>query len=177
MYSCGEFTYENKEDDKMTIKDLVQYTGSPLSRILATRGFNDVINEFDKLIDSWDLDMKTFTDLQPKCSFPKINIVETDTAYEVEIAIAGFGKEDISLELKDNCLLIKADKKEEVSEKDGNKKYLMREISSRSFRRAVNFPKDILKSDISCSHKDGVVKCVLKKETENNSESVEIKID
>lgn len=151
-------------------KDLTPYTGSQLGNMLRVGRFGDIFEEFDKLFKGWDLDMRAFTDLQPKAKFPKINVAETDEGFEVEVAIAGFEKDDISLELKDNCLLIKADKQVEVKEED--KKYLMREITSRSFRRALNLPKKVLTDDIECSHKDGIITCTLKKEP-----PVEIKDD
>lgn len=148
----------------MTKKDLTVYSGSPLSELFKVSRFGDITKRFDDLWKIWDYDMQTFMDLQPKTAFPKINVAETDTSYEVEVALAGFEKEDINMELKDNCLYIMADKKEEVSSEDSDKKYLMREISSRSFRRALNLPKKVEENDIECSFKDGTVRCVLKKE-------------
>lgn len=158
----------------MEKKDLTIYPGSYMSRLFDLSRFGDFFNEFDKVFKGWDLDMKSFTDMQPKTSFPKINVSETDDAYEVEVALAGFNKEDISLEIKDNCLLIKADKKEEISEE--GKKYLMREISSRSFRRALNLPSKILTNDIKCVHKDGIITCTLSKEKRKIDKDT-IKID
>lgn len=158
-------------------KDLALYSGSPMSRLFGVSRFSDVFDEFDRLFKGWDLDMRAFTDLQPKSAFPKINVAETDETFEVEVALAGFDKEDINMELKDNCLLIKADKKEEISEEGEDKKYLMKEISSRSFRRALNFPKKVLVDDIKCTHKDGVITCVLKKEVQALPEDDTFKID
>lgn len=158
-------------------KDLTLYSGSPMRRLFEISRFGDIFDEFDKLWKHWDLDMKTFADMQPKSAFPKVNVSETDSEYEVEVALAGFDKEDISMELKDNCLCIMADKKEEVSDEDSEKKYLMKEISSRSFRRALNFPAKIMTDDIECSHKDGVIKCILKKDKPEEIEDNTIKID
>ena len=157
------------------MKDLTVFTGSPLSRLMDFRRFDDMFKGFDDAFKHWDLDMKTFTEMQPKGSFPKVNVAETDEAYEVEVALAGFDKEDISMELKDNCLCIKADKKEEISNED--KKYLMREISSRSFRRALNLPSKVMTDDIKCTHKDGVITCVLKKEPPVIEQDDIVKID
>jgi HSP20 family protein len=140
-----------------------------------SRRFGDMFRAFDDAFRHWDLDMKTFTEMQPKSSFPKVNVSETDEAFEVEVALAGFDKEDISMELKDNCLCIKADKKEEVSEED--KRYLMKEISSRSFRRALNLPTKVKVDDIKCTHKDGVISCVLQKDIPQIEEDETIKID
>jgi HSP20 family protein len=161
----------------MTKKDLTLYSGSPMRRLFEISRFGDIFEEFDKLWKSWDLDMKTFTDMQPKAAFPKINVSETDDKYEVEVALAGFDKEDISMELKGNCLCIMADKKEEISEEDEEKKYLMKEISSRSFRRAVNFPTKVMTDDIECTHKDGIITCTLEKDVPViKDDTVKIKI-
>ena len=158
-------------------KDLVNYSASPLRRLFEIGRFGDIFDEFDKLWNSLDIDVKTFSDLQPKSIFPKVNVAETDDTYEVEVALAGFDKEDICMEIKDNALFIKADKKEEVSDEDSDKKFLMREISSRSFRRVLNIPKKVLYDDIDCSHKDGVLKCILKKEKIALPEDNTVKID
>lgn len=159
----------------MTKKDLTVWSDSPVGRLLNARRFSDIFREFDNSFRDWNLDMKTFTDLQPKAKFPKVNVIEADEAYEVEIAIAGFDKEDVSLELKDNCLYIKADKTEEVS--DEGRKYLMKEISSRSFRRALSLPARVLTDDIVCNSKDGVITCVLKKEAVQIPEDDIVKIE
>lgn len=156
-------------------KDLSLYTGPYLDRIFGTRGLLDMIPDAGKFWKDWNYDMKVFSDLQPKTNFPKINVIETDDGYEVEIALAGFDKEDLSLEIKDNCFCIKATKKEENSEE--SKKYLMKEISSKSFRRALSFPKKILTDNIGCTYKDGIVSCVFKKEVEKAPEDSTIKIN
>lgn len=143
-----------------------------LSRFFGASRFEDIFDNFWK---DWTLDMRAFADLQPKSSFPKINVVETDEEYEVEIALAGFDKDDLSLELKDNCLLIKADKKEESEDKD--KKFLMREISSRSFRRMLKFPVKVDSDKIDCSFENGIVNCIIGKEDIEKDDLVKIKID
>lgn len=148
----------------MTKKDLTIYSGSPLSELFRVSRFGDMLKNFDSLWKNWDYDMQIFTDLQPKTAFPKVNVAETDDLYEIEVALAGFEKEDINMELKDNCLYIMADKKEETLNENYDKKYLMKEISSRSFRRALNLPKKVEEDSVECSFKDGTVKCILKKE-------------
>lgn len=161
----------------MAKKDLTLYSSSPLRRMMEVSRLGDILDEFDKLWSFWDGDVRAFADMQTKSVFPKVNVVETDTAYEVDVALAGFDKEDISMELKENCLCIKADKKEDTVEEDADKKYLMKEISSRSFRRVLNFPKKVLTDNIECSFEGGVAKCILrKKELLQPEESVKIEI-
>lgn len=162
---------------KKSERSLAPYSGSLVNRMRDINSLSDLFDEFDNLWKSWDIGMRSFVDMQPKSAFPKVNLAETDESYEVEVALAGFDKEDINLELKDNCLLIKADKQEEKSDEGSDKRYLMKEISSRSFRRAFQLPKKVMTDAIECSHKDGVIRCVLKKEVEKIPEKDTIKID
>jgi len=152
-------------------KGLMTLRPDSLSRLFHSR-FDDFFDNFWK---DFSIDASAFANLQPKSSFPKINVVETDTDYEVEIALAGFDKDDLSLEIKDNCLLIKADKKEESKNED--KRYLMKEISSRSFRRMVKFPIKIDTDKIDCSFENGIVNCTIGKEDVEKDDLVKIKID
>ena len=103
--------------------------------------------------NSWET--KVFEDIQPKASLPKLNVSETDEKYEVEISAAGFNKEDIELEVRDNTLFIKCEHNEEKTDSDKN--YLMKEISQRSFKRVLRFPKKIDAEAITCEYQNGIV--------------------
>jgi molecular chaperone IbpA len=67
-------------------------------------------------------------------SFPPHNIIKLkDTHYVVELAIAGFSKEDIEITAEDGTLTIKGEKKE----KDVDVTYLHRGIGTRSFTKQL----------------------------------------
>lgn len=162
-------------------------TPGSLSRMYALSQFDSFFKEihdsfwkkFDALFENWDLDMKAFDVLQPKGSFPKINISEDASGYDVDIAVAGFDKEDVELELKDNALFIKADKKEEKCDEGDEecKKYLTREIASRSFRRTIVFPAEINVDEISAKYSNGIIKCRIGKMELPKPDSVRIEIE
>lgn len=116
---------------------------------------------FEELICGFGSNITMFDDLQSKSSFPKVNVSESESEYNVEVAVAGFSKEDITLKLENGVLTIQAEKKEESGE--GSKNYLRREISSRSFSRAVKFPYKLNENEVSASYKDGLVNIVLPK--------------
>ena len=144
-----------------------------------TPAANRFRNDMDDLFESFFSEVfaapsvKVFNDLQTNASFPKINVSETDEEYAVDIAVAGFDKDDVNLELKENTLFINADRKEEKEEEEKN--YLRKEISSRSFSRAVRFPEKVT-SDVNASYKDGIIKINVKKEIEAKEDN-SIKID
>lgn len=162
--------------DLMTCSDLNGGTLLPqLSR------FSNIVNEmdrfFNRVLRSFDMDVEAFSTLQPKSSFPKVNVSETDEHYKVEVALAGFKKEDINLEFKENSILIMADKLQELSSDEDGSKYLVKEISGRSFRRVINFVEPIEKSTIECKYHDGIVTCLLKKkEALPKEDSIKIEI-
>ncbi len=60
---------------------------------------------------------------------------------------------------------------------DECKRYLVKEIAYRSFRRCLQFPTSIDTSKISTELKSGVLTCVLGKEKINNPEIVKIEIE
>ena len=65
-------------------------------------------------------------------TYPPYNIERTgENAYRISMAVAGFGEGDISIEVKENGLLVKGEKKAEA---DG-REVLYRGIGARAFER------------------------------------------
>jgi len=156
---------------KSLLPSTASYWGVPVLRRLR--------DDMDEMFESFFADvfktpaMKVFEDVQTGASFPKINVSETDAGYNVEIAVAGFEKNDVNLELRDNTLFISADKKSEDEEEE--KSYIRKEISSRSFRRAVRFPCEVTE-EVSANYKDGIINVQVSKAVEPEKEEG-IKID
>ena len=139
--------------------------------------FDELYTVMDQTWNRWDLNSTAFHSLQPKSKFPKINVSETDSAYEVEIATSGIDKNNLELEFRDSCLFIKADKSEDESSED--KKWLKREISSRSFRRTLQFPVKIDSASISSKYDEDkcLVICTLPKKKKNEPDTIKIDIN
>ena len=77
-------------------------------------------------------------------NYPPYNIVKvSDTDYAIQIAVAGFGKDDIEIETKENTLTVKS-----VEKKDGevvdDTTYLHKGISNRAFRRSFTIADDVV---------------------------------
>ena len=67
-------------------------------------------------------------------TYPPYNIERTgESAYRVTMAVAGFGEGDLTIEVKENTLTVKGEKKAETEEKD--REFLYRGIASRAFER------------------------------------------
>jgi molecular chaperone IbpA len=106
-------------------------------------GFDELFNELERLIEG----------SQPvQTSFPPHNIIKVDdNRYVVEMAVAGFGKEDIDIELNDGTLVIRGEKKnkEEVN-------YLYRGIATRTFNKSIRLIDTI--EVRGAEFKDGILK-------------------
>lgn len=64
--------------------------------------------------------------------YPPYNIERTgDNAYRITIAVAGFGKDELKLEVKEQMLAVRGEKKSEPTERS----YLHRGIATRNFER------------------------------------------
>ena len=74
--------------------------------------------------------------------FPPYNIrKEGDYHYVIEMALAGFSKEDIEVEVADGTLSVRSDKKDDVADN------LYRGISFRKFNRKFTLSDDIVVND------------------------------
>ena len=90
-------------------------------------------NLFDRLFD---------IDLESSSSYPPYNISKVDeNNYIIEMALAGFNKDDIEIELSDSELTVRS-KKREDSNKDVN--LIHQGISHRSFNRKFTLSEEIL---------------------------------
>ena len=100
-----------------------------------TVGFDNVFDHFESMFDDGFMRMPTAT------NFPPYNIVKTgEYTYDVELALAGFSKNDIDVEYKDNMLTVKS--KEKAKDDDVNG-MLHRGISKRWFAKAFTIADDV----------------------------------
>lgn len=94
-------------------------------------------------------------------SLPATNIKETEDAFEVELSVPGFNKEDFNLKLDNELLTISAkieDKQEETTDK-----YTRREFRSHSFSRTFTLPETITTDEINAKYDNGILKVTLPK--------------
>ena len=86
---------------------------------------------FDRLAGMLDRVMASDA---PSPSYPPYNIEKTgDDDYRITIAVAGFGEDDLNLEVKDSQLTVTATKRE--AEQGDQRVYLHRGIAERGFER------------------------------------------
>ena len=86
-------------------------------------GFDDQFNRMAKIHDDLTKNIP---------NYPPYNIKKTgDTTYVVELAVAGFAKQDIEIELADGKMVIRGN----VQNDDNNDNFLFKGIAARNFTR------------------------------------------
>ena len=93
---------------------------------------------------------------------PRIDIRETDSALEVEAELPGCDENDIDVQLSDNVLTIRGEKRfERKDEKNGE--YRLIERSFGSFARSIPAPFDVDPDAVEATFRNGVLKLTLAK--------------
>ena len=91
-------------------------------------------------------------------NYPPYNLIKHDSAnYEIEIALAGFKKEEIEVSTEQNILRVAC----KDSRTDPKVEYLHKGLSKRSFLNTWQLSDDIRVSDVA--FEDGLLKITLKK--------------
>ena len=95
-----------------------------------TIGYDNIFDHFNDMFESSGL----------QTNYPPYDIIKhSDTKYDVQIALAGYCKEDIDIEVKENTLSIKSVKKDEGEKVE----ILYRGIAKRYFERHFTIADDV----------------------------------
>ena len=116
-----------------------------------TIGFDNVFDHFEHMLDT-DMGLRV-------PNYPPYNIVKTGTyTYNIEVALAGYNKKDISVEYADGVLNIKSIKEAKAEDKKG---VIHKGIAKRYFSKSFTIADDIKIEGAEL--KDGLLKVYLMK--------------
>ena len=115
-------------------------TGKDLSIFNSLRpfsiGFDNMFDQFESLLSGGGLSTQS--------NYPPYNIRKAGKdKYAIEVAVAGFNKNDVEVEYEDNLLTVKTKKVDKAVEKDMDGEIIHRGISQRSFSRSFTIADDI----------------------------------
>ena len=111
----------------------------------STLGYDKFFDEIEKLLN---------VDIQkPVSNFPPHNILKLDDSrYLLEMAVAGFSKDEIEISVKDGTLTVKGEKKE----KDSDYQYIHRGIGTSHFTKTLSIADTIEVK--GAEFKDGILR-------------------
>jgi HSP20 family protein len=134
-----------------------------------TNPFSLLQQEIDRLFEGVTRNIPGFA----TTTMPSMDISETDKAIEITAELPGLEKKDVELNVADNLLTIRGEKKNEREEK--NKDYHLVERSYGSFSRSVELPSGVKVEDISAEIANGVLKVTVPKPAPKQTKQIEIK--
>ena len=118
-------------------------------------GFDSMFDNFQSMFDD-----DFISDIQP--SYPPYNIVKSGkNTYDIEVALAGFNKKDINVNVEDGMLTIESVKDEAEKEVEDNDGTLYRGISKRMFKRSFTIANDV--NVTGAELKDGLLRVTMEK--------------
>lgn len=120
-------------------------------------GFDQILSDIERIAAS------------AKDTYPPHNILKTsDTAYAVEVAVAGFSINDLAITLKDHMLYITGEQKE------SSKEYVHKGISTKRFSKGFRLNEHL--EVAGASLKDGILTITLELKLPTNLETKTIQI-
>ena len=98
-------------------------------------GFDDMFDQFESMLGNGSLALQS--------NYPPYNIRKAGKdKYAIEVAVAGFNKDDVEVEFEDKLLTVKTKKVNKTVEKDGDE-IIHKGISQRSFSRSFTIADDV----------------------------------
>lgn len=106
---------------------------------------------------------------------PAVDIYETKENVVVTAELAGVGREDVAIEVKDGILTIRGQRK---YQKEVDKEYFhLMEREFGSFKRSFSLPSKIEQDKVSASFRNGVLEIILPKQEEVNAKQISVKAE
>jgi HSP20 family protein len=108
-------------------------------------------------------------------SMPAVNIREDEKNFTLDLAIPGFDKKDLKIDMNENVLTISSETSKESEDKRNG--YNRKEFSYTAFSRSFYVPENVTGEKIEANYKDGVLTLTLpKKDEEKNQVTRKIEI-
>merc|ERR1711939_270570 len=120
------------KEDIMTSKDLSIFNSLRPFSI----GFDDMFDQFESMLGNGGLTMQS--------NYPPYNIRKAGKDnYAIEVALAGFTKDDVEVEFEDNLLTVRTKQINKSDNKNEDGEVIHRGISQRQFARSFTIADDV----------------------------------
>ena len=105
---------------------------------------------------------------------PILDIGASDKEYTISIKLPGVDENEVQLELINETLKIKGEKKQQKKEKEKN--YYRMERSYGSFQRVLSLPEDADQNNINAVYKNGIMEITIPRKALPQTETKQIEI-
>ena len=103
---------------------------------------------------------------------PAVDVYENDQTFTLKAELPGFSKEDVRVEIKDNVLTLKGERKRETEVKE--EQYHRVERAYGTFQRSFMLPVSVDTEKADATFKDGVLELKLPKAEEAKPKAIKV---
>jgi HSP20 family protein len=135
--------------------------------------FLSLHREVDRLFDGFTRGFPAFSSGGAADLLPNVDVTETDKQIEITAELPGLEDKDVQVNLADNVLTIRGEKKAEKEEKD--KTCRLVERSYDSFMRSLELPEGVNADAIKASIDKGVLKVTVLKPAPAQVKKIDVK--
>jgi len=146
----------------------------PQSSTAGSFSFNEFDHFFnDFLLNKWPRALDWNNSILLPTHMPRVNMIDHDENIEVQAALPGIKKEDVSVSVKHQTITISTTSKEEKKEEEPGK-YFRREICHGQFQRTLSLPDNIDDENVKACFKDGILTVTIPKTEKSKNKCIEI---
>jgi HSP20 family protein len=135
--------------------------------------FMSLQREVDRLFDDFTRGFPAFSSAGAAELLPSVDVTETDKQIEITAELPGLEEKDVQVNVADNVLTIRGEKKAEKEEKD--KTFRLVERSYGSFVRSLELPEGVNADAIKASIDKGVLKVTVPKPAPAQVKKIDVK--
>jgi HSP20 family protein len=130
------------------------------------REMTQVQNQVNRLMDQvWNGRQESW--------LPAVDVFDTREAVVLKAELAGMDPDDIQIEVEDNVLTIKGERKFE--EQVDDERYYRVERRFGSFQRSLALPQGVKADEIAAAYEDGILTLTVPKADEQKPKRIEVK--
>nr|WP_320009401.1 Hsp20/alpha crystallin family protein [uncultured Desulfobulbus sp.] len=105
---------------------------------------------------------------------PKVDLSAADTQYQLSVEIPGVNEKDITIDIRQNTMTIRGEKRQTKEEKEKN--YYRIERSYGAFQRILSLPEDVDQDTIEATFKNGVLTVTMPRKAIAEGEAKQVAI-
>jgi len=106
--------------------------------------------------------------------YPAVDIYETPENIVLQAELPGMNQEDITVEVRENALILKGERKREKEIREEN--YHRIERAYGTFQRAFTLPGTVQQDQVKAKYKDGILEIILPKKEEIKPKQIKVEV-
>lgn len=136
----------------MTLTGLEKFTTKDMNAIV------DAVNRYSVGLDDVMYRLHSYGMGTPNTAYPPYNLVkESEINWRIELALAGWSRDEIEVSTESNVLLIRS----KAAKSKGEEEYMHRGVATRTFARGFNLADDVEVKNVE--FKNGMLVIALQK--------------